>query len=125
MFATVSLNFNEVEKINLSEVEESLSEKDFGILDESGQPPDHHYIAYHVFKPLNRTPMILLSVGIYEDVKNETKSAYLTIIVSRVFPESQIESEKQKVINEVKQIATICNLTIDWNNVQWNISYQD
>gem|GEM_PF-3186176 len=41
------------------------------------------------------------------------------------FPESNLSEKKQWLEDRVNEIATICNLTVNWTQAQWTITYAD
>jgi hypothetical protein len=117
------LNVLEVERLNISKVEKNLTDLDFGIKNLTGDDPAN-YLEYFIYFPRNPPPPVLM-VGIYVKDINGGKSAFIDIGYHGSFPESQLETKKQWVVNKTNQVATICNITLDWTYAHWSIAYQD
>ncbi|MEM3397099.1 MAG: hypothetical protein QW620_03015 [Thermoplasmata archaeon] len=122
----LTLKPSEVESLDFNRVKTQLEKIDFGIENHSNpNPSGKYYREYMIYSPLNRTPIILLSVYVILDISNSTPDAYMDVDYWGVYPESEIEARKSYVVSEVNQISQICNLTVSWSDATWSVWYQD
>lgn len=79
-------------------------------------------IDYSFSKMENNSGYPALVISIFSSTTNSSVSGYYNPVDP--FPESELGEKKQYFMDRVNEIAQICNLTIDWGNAQWGMSYQ-
>jgi hypothetical protein len=83
---------------------------------------DNEYPYYYWFYTVdNASGRDVLSISI----KSNNVTSLIKVLYSESFPESNLSEKKQWLKERVNEIATICNLTVNWTQVQWTVSYAD
>lgn len=116
---SLSLPREDVLRINYSEIESQIQQLGYTSINDS----EGDVIGYIFTKMINNTHYPCLWIGIFSSLSKSFISAIYN--PEGTFPESKLDEKKQYLMDRVNEIAQICNLTIDWSNVQWSISYQD
>jgi hypothetical protein len=116
---SLSLDRNEVLKINFSEAQHRFQEKGYEFKNQSyGNVTE--YVAtmmggnllYPILKIwIDSTPNESWIQGYYDS--------------ERPINESKLNETKQYILDKLKETADVCNLTVNWTQVRWSITYAD
>mgnify|MGYP005864633267 CR=1 FL=1 len=122
MSTRLNMDFNQVIEINFSYAETEL--KKSGFVSKNLTMNSIHYREFWFFIPTNGSYNIFDAVLI-ANISGNLRSAWMDISLSSSFPEKEIERSKEWTVNRTNAIAQVCGLTINWTNVDWQLSYQD
>lgn len=125
--ADVSLNIIEVKQINFSIVEPLIEEKGYEAKNVSSQNAGY-LLFYDIYTPLNTSfhPYVYkLAIQIKTWTENNKEFATYDVRYSPYSNASLLEKEKQYLKDRANEVAQICNLTLNWTNVQFVVSYSD
>jgi len=115
--ATGEVNYSAVCNINFTTVSQILVNKSFSIKNQSGGLVISYFIE-------NLEPWAYgMSISISADTT--LQKARIDIWDTATILESEINEEKNYIINRTNTVSSVCNFTIDWNKVTWSVSYQD
>jgi hypothetical protein len=116
----MDLNYNEVCQINYTSVANDLSLQNFSFHMRTNNTidPDLKYWA----KNLDGCAFGMI-IAISQNVT--TRKAWLDVTHTSAIQESELQQEKNYIITRTNIILKTCNLTENWHNAVWSISYQD
>jgi hypothetical protein len=113
------LNYSEVERINRTEVKGELEKKGYTVTINE-KTPSFIAITYNSSKKLQ------IDVSAYTE-ENNTTIAHLWICyyIGGEYKEnaSNIEMSKNFMILKGREVAEVCNITLDWSKAKWTINY--
>jgi len=109
----LELNFTEVESINFTDAAMKLKMISFTI--ENCSENGYHYL-------IKRWS---ITIYIDADETNGIRKAVMDVSYSAAFPESDLSIQKQYLKDQVDEVASACNITLDWSKATWTFSYQD
>jgi hypothetical protein len=115
--ATGEINYSAVCSINFTIVSQILTNKSFSITNQSGGSEISYFI-------LNQETWAY-RMNILISANTTIQKAWVGIVDRSAILESEINEEKNYIINRTNTVASACNFTIDWNKVTWSVSYQD
>lgn len=122
--ANISLAPLEVFHIDFSVVKPQLQMNDFGIKNLSNESP--YYRHFFIFSPLNETPVLYIGINLLSDnLSDPNNVAFMDVSYEACYPENQLESRIATVKSQLYRVAKICNLTINIENIEWWITYQE
>lgn len=118
------MNYTDIERINVSEVKPQLNAIGF-VVEESPLPPG--FTLRNYTQANNKTvEELTIFVSAYEK-KGEKKGDFIVDYVPHTQSRDD-ESEKDNITAYIKmranEVATICNLTLDWNKAEWGWGYE-
>jgi hypothetical protein len=125
--ANVSLNITEVKQINFSIVEPLIEEEGYEAKNVSSQNAGY-LLFYDIHTPLNTSfhPYVYkFVIQIKTWIENNTEFATYDVRYSPYSNASLLENEKQYLKDKANEVAQICNLTLNWTNVKFVVSYSD
>ena len=119
MYTTCPLNQSEVKAIEYEKVKTNIESNGYEWRNNSlGESIT--YTASIRAPNLSRNS---LTMNIHND--NNSARLYVDYSLENSFPESNLTEKKQYLKERVDEIVTICNLTVNTTNIQWQISYAD
>lgn len=119
MSGETNLNYSEVLRMNISDIEPKLSSIDFGILNTSVETGN---LTYSLFSPKNRSYERFCLVVCSDNTINR---AWMNYYYIASFPERDIPAEKMYATSTILNVARCCGLNISGDDLIWYVYYQD
>jgi hypothetical protein len=119
----ININYSEVIAINFTQASKTLNPLNFTFTNHTISGSEN--IQYEAIDKIHGFPPSH-SLRVLICANLTSRSAYVGVLNDAVvLPESELKVEKEYMIERTNQVAKACNITLDWNNAVWNLSYQD
>ena len=120
VYCSMDISYIDIDSINYTEVESKLYAHNmiFRKRNESTMPSD---LIYWVLYPINKTLYYDLYISIYSNGQNSRIEIMYT--PNRTFPKDELENRKEWIRTKTNISVNASNLTIDWSQAKWTVSY--
>jgi hypothetical protein len=119
----INVNYSEVIAINFTQASKTLNSLNFTFTNHTISGSEK--IQYEALDKIHGFPPSH-SLRVLICANLTSRSAYVGVLNNAVvLPESELETEKEYMIERTNLVAKACNITLDWHNAVWSISYQD
>jgi len=123
LVTTLSLNGSEVEELNITSLQEKLNDSGFRVM---AINYTENYRAYSISSPAPwDNSQWNENWAIHAQKISGAWNASLDIFYFIGCSESELDAQKQYIVDRTNRLAEICGLEIDWTNVQWSVWYTD
>lgn len=123
MDARIYADFQEIIMINSTAISVQLKRDGFNVVNQTND--SIHFRQFWIYIPTNGSYHVL-DITIIANQSDQGRRAWLDVSFKSSFPETEIGKNKNWTITKVNSVVRACNLTpVDWDNVTWQISYQD
>ncbi|MFA5771665.1 MAG: hypothetical protein WC974_02930 [Thermoplasmata archaeon] len=124
----IPINYTEVERINVTDVEPKLNELGF-IVERSPQPPGFTLRNWSGRIPYgDRPPELSIAVTAYERNGSQKADFDILYMPCNLTNKSRDDVNEQENIttyltSRANEVATICNITLGWDKARWTWSF--